>query len=345
MERKGVSYDVGSVMGINWRPDYNPGTVHRELGIIKNDLHCNAVRITGQDIGRLKIAAGDALEQGLEVWFTPLLWNKTPEETLDYIVNAATAAETLRERWPDKLVFVVGGEFTLFMKGILEGKTLMKRLENMMSGDFIKSGRHNQPLNEFLGKANVAVRKVFHGKVTYASLVWEQVDWSIFDFAGVDHYWSERIQDQYVDMLKPHFASGKPVIITEFGFNTSRSPSMGATELGHVNFVSLFLHSLPVVGRFVRPRLNKIYERDEGLQAKKLVDQLGLLDRTGVNGAFVSTFIFPINPYDDNPRYDLDRDGPSLVKTYSGGKHGTAYPDMHWEPKESFRAVADYYAK
>jgi hypothetical protein len=35
----------------------------------------------------------------------------------------------------------------------------------------------------------------------------------------------------------------------------------------------------------------------------------------------------------------------SLVKTYEGGKHGLAYPDMTWEPKESFKAVAAYYAQ
>jgi len=34
----------------------------------------------------------------------------------------------------------------------------------------------------------------------------------------------------------------------------------------------------------------------------------------------------------------------SLVKTYAGG-HGTTHPDMPWEPKESFRAVAAYYAR
>jgi hypothetical protein len=34
----------------------------------------------------------------------------------------------------------------------------------------------------------------------------------------------------------------------------------------------------------------------------------------------------------------------ALVKTYSSG-HGTTYPDMAWEPKEAFRAVAGYYAK
>jgi len=45
MNIKGVNYDVGTVMGVNWRPDYDPETVHRELEIIKNDLHCNAVGI------------------------------------------------------------------------------------------------------------------------------------------------------------------------------------------------------------------------------------------------------------------------------------------------------------
>jgi len=31
------------------------------------------------------------------------------------------------------------------------------------------------------------------------------------------------------------------------------------------------------------------------------------------------------------------------VKSYATG-HGTTYLDMRWEPKESFRAVADFYA-
>jgi hypothetical protein len=55
------------------------------------------------------------------------------------------------------------------------------------------------------------------------------------------------------------------------------------------------------------------------------------------------TFVSPIAPTDDDPRYDLDMNSCSLVKTYANRK-GTAYPDMPWEPKVSFRAVADYYA-
>lgn len=36
--------------------------------------------------------------------------------------------------------------------------------------------------------------------------------------------------------------------------------------------------------------------------------------RAGVHGAFIDTFIFPLNPYSDDPQYDLDRESESLVK-------------------------------
>jgi hypothetical protein len=67
MNRKGVFYDVGRVMGFNWRPNFNPKIVRRELEIIKNDLHCNTVRIWGLDIDRLMATSEAALDMGLEV--------------------------------------------------------------------------------------------------------------------------------------------------------------------------------------------------------------------------------------------------------------------------------------
>ena len=120
--------------------------------------------------------------------------------------------------------------------------------------------------------------------------------------------------------------------------------------------------------------------RDESLQAREVADQLGVLDAAGVEGAFVFNFVTPNSTYNDDPRYDSDMVSFSLVKSYteketveefagqaarqvklflgvdvdpailvrfSGniGEHGQTYPDMPWEPKESFRAVADYYAK
>jgi len=345
MKRKGVSYDVGRVMGGNWRPTFDPKVVHRELEIIKNDLHCNAVRICGLDIDRLMTAAEDALKQSLEVWLSPEMWDRSPRETLDYVVKAATAAEKLRERWPEKLVFCVGSELTLFMQSIVEGRNIVKRMSNPSFWENARAGTHNKPLNAFLAKANEAVRRVFRGQVTYASLVWEAVDWSLFDFVGIDHYRFARIKDRYVELLKPAFAHGKPVVITEFGCRTYQgAESSGAMGLGITNHTTLFLHQLPLLGRLVRPRLNGEYVRDEGLQARELTETLGVLDGAGVDGAFIMTFVSPIFPHDDDPRYDLDMDSFSLVKSYAGGKHGITYPDMTWEPKESFKAVANYFA-
>jgi hypothetical protein len=58
VNRRGVCYDVGRVMwGQDWRPEFSPEEARRELQIIRGDLHCNAVRICGQDVGRL-LAAG-----------------------------------------------------------------------------------------------------------------------------------------------------------------------------------------------------------------------------------------------------------------------------------------------
>ncbi len=101
--------------------------MHRELEVIKNDLHCSAIRISGTDIDRLRVAAQDALEQGLEVWLSPHLHDKTEQETLEYTLKCAAAAEDLRERW-SRLVFILGCELTFVMQGILKGNNFMERL-------------------------------------------------------------------------------------------------------------------------------------------------------------------------------------------------------------------------
>jgi hypothetical protein len=94
----------------------------------------------------------------------------------------------------------------------------------------------------------------------------------------------------------------------------------------------------------VRARLKEgSYVRDEALQARELTETLAILDAAGVDGAFVATFAEPLFGFSENLRYDLDMSSLSLVKSYPHGC-GTTYPDMSWEPKEAFRAVADFYA-
>jgi len=57
-------------------------------------------------------AARDALTQGLEVWFSPALWDETPEATMECLTEAARPAESISRKGQDrmKMVFVVGGE-------------------------------------------------------------------------------------------------------------------------------------------------------------------------------------------------------------------------------------------
>jgi hypothetical protein len=340
---KGVTYDVGRELGDNWRPVFEPEVVRRELTIIKDDLHCNAVRICGQDVSRLERAAVLALELGLDVWLSPELWNKMPEPTLRYTVDASRMAEDLFRRCPGKVVLCIGSELTLFMRGILPGRSLLTRVRNMRKSPSRAAGA--PALTEYLTRATDAVRGVFSGPLTYASFIWEPVDWSRFDFVGIDHYRDSRIKDRYVDMLRPFLDTGKPVVVTEFGMRTYvGADTSGTLGFGIVYIPSLVLHKLPVVGRFVRTRLKGTPVRNEELQAREIVETLEALDAAGVTGAFVHTFVDYQSPTDPVPKYDLDISSMSLVKLLKNGRSG-AYPDLPWEPKEAFRAVARYYAE
>jgi hypothetical protein len=171
------------------------------------------------------------------------------------------------------------------------------------------------------------------------------VDWAPFDYVGVDHYREARTKDHYVEILQPLLSSGKPVIVTEFGMRTFHgAESSGALGFGVTDTTRLWLHTRPVIGRFFRPRLSGTFQRDEAMQARELEETLDELERSGVAGALLSTFATAGAYTDDDPHYDLDMDSMSLVKSLPGGRHGTTYPDMPWEPKESFAVVAHHFA-
>ena len=339
-------YDVGRVMGGNWRPDYDPRIVRRELQIIANDLHCTAVKICARDIARLVTASEAALEAGLEVWFSPELWNRSPAATLDHLGQAAAAAGKLHNRCPGRLVFSVGTELSFFMRGILDGATYQRRTHHPSLRRQIVSDAPNRRLNAFLSTAVMKARQGFAGPITYASLPFEQVDWTPFDIIGIDHYWMERIKDRYLGQLAPLLGHDKPVVITEFGFRTrtgaDQTGPMGPENIARISGVAALL--LPLARRFIRPRVKTINERNERLQAHLLLRQLELLDSAGVDGAFVYSFVAPIMSHGSDPKHDLDTDSFSIVKTYPRGRRGTSYPDMTWEPKEAFHALARYYA-
>ena len=103
------------------------------------------------------------------------------------------------------------------MQGIVEGANVFDRMNNSSFVGTIRAGRHNGPLNDFLSRANKGVREMFNGPITYFSLPLETVDWTSFDFVGVDLYRDARIKDVYDKMVQKYFVHNKPVVIGEFG--------------------------------------------------------------------------------------------------------------------------------
>jgi hypothetical protein len=316
--------------------------VRRELEIIRDDLHANAVRIVGSDVSRVIATTEIALNLGLEVWFSPAFFGYTSNETTSRLVAAARAVSALAGAHSEHLVFVAGSELTLFMADLLPGNDVAQRLATVKSDPSLLA---NGKLNDYLASLTTALRNNFAGPLIYAALPFEQVDWSLFDYVGVDHYREARTKERYVEALQPYVATGKPVIITEFGMRTFRgAESSGVLGFGVTDTTRLYLHTRPVIGRFFRTRLNAVYERDEAMQARELGETLDELERAGVAGALLSTFSTPEAITSDDPRYDVDMDSMSIVKCLPRGRYGTTYPDMPWEPKESFAAVARHFA-
>jgi hypothetical protein len=335
MQRRGVNYDVGIEFGeYHSRPVFDSGIARRELEIIRDELHCNAVRISGTDPDRLTVAARYALDLGMEVWLSPHLIDRSPQQTLDHIVRCAHAAQRL-PRHRDAVVFVVGCELTLFMNGIIKGRTMMQRIRNPVAlGWRLRVlGAHNKPLNAFLARACTAVREVFDGPLSYAAIPIEAVDWTLFDIIGVDYYRAARNRASYGRSLASLAAYGKPVVVTEVGLCGYR----GAEDKGPHGF--MIVEDIPDPPGL---RLDGDYVRDEALQARELTDMLTILERAGVDGVFVFTFVTPALPHSSRPRGDLDLAGYGLVTSYTD-HDGVTYPGLPWEPKQSFHAVADLY--
>jgi hypothetical protein len=329
MTRRGIDYDVGlsPTPGMSTRPHFDPRQCQRDLRVIAEELHCTAVRISGCDLDRVSVAARQALELGLEVWLNPMVHDQPAEALLAHFTEAARLAEELRAH--GEVVLVLGWELTLFMHGLVPGDGLQQRLRTFLRPwrlipDMVRNGSFHTRLNAFLARAAEAARRHFTGPITYASGSWEQVDWSPFDFVAVDCYRDRRSRRRLPQTVAAYRKHGKPVIATEFGCCSYR----GAADRGGTAWTVVDRAADP-------PRLRGTFERSEQEQAAELDQMLDLLTAAGVDGAFVFTFATWINPYAEDPRYDLDMAAYGIV---------ACGPDGSWRPKRGFELVARRYA-
>jgi hypothetical protein len=336
---KGIAYDTGFInKGAVSRERFDLDVVKRELAIIRDDLHCNAVQVVGGDPERLELTAATAAELGLEVWFSPYPLELTADEILSLFTDCAARAERLRIRGAE-VVFVTGVELSLMNQGFLPGDTLEERLGRLLGEPDHRRERLAEVsahINGFLGRAVEVVRERFQGRITYAAIPFERVDWTPFDLVSVELIRSAEVAGQFRQGVRELVAGGKPVAITGFG---------AATYVGAGDRGGRAMEILEYDQDTGAPlHLNGDYVRDEAGQARYLAELLEIFDTEGVDGAFVFLFALDNLPHraDGDPRDDLDLASPSVVKILED-RHGDTYPDMGWEPKAAFATVAECY--
>ncbi|WP_433272071.1 hypothetical protein ACQPZF_15210 [Actinosynnema sp. CS-041913] len=133
MRGNGISYDTGyrNEFGVSTHEPWDPEVVARDLRVIRDDLHCTAVRVTGGDPDKLETAARLAADLGLEVWFSPFTGELTTADLLVLLADCAERAERLRLAGAD-VVLVTGAELSLFTVGFLPGSNGHERTEALL---------------------------------------------------------------------------------------------------------------------------------------------------------------------------------------------------------------------
>ena len=347
MRARGIAYDTGlhqpnsaAPQPLDSRPDFDPELVRRELTIIRDDLHCTAVQIIGADPARLETAARSAADLGLEVWFSPYPIDLTTDEMLALFIDCARRAERLRAQGAE-IVFVTGVELSVMSRDFLAGDTMEDRVARLLADPVGRPERLAEVghrVGGFLRDAVSAVREWFHGKVTYAAIQFERVDWDLFDIVTLELMRSAEVAEHFRDGVRSLVqAHSKPVAITGFACATWH----GA---GDVAPRSMEILQHDDTGT---PRVRAGYHRDEDGQAAYLAELLDIFDSENVDSCFVHLFAlynYPHRP-DRDPCDDLDLASPGIVAVLDNGRHGITYTDMPWEPKKAFTAIATRYAR
>ncbi len=332
---KGINYDVGTnyAPGYLSREDWSHDRMREDICVIKRELHCNAINLFGSDLERLTACAMVALENDLQVWLQPRLIDSQPAEMLKRLAELACIAEQLRQQHTP-ITLNIGCELSIFMAGLIPGQTFVERVTWLKNRWWLWMWwpRYKKKLNVHLKKALGVARLHFKGQITYASGIWESVDWQPFDIVGLNYYREAYNQSTYANDLRRFHRYRKPIVITEFGCcSFEGADGLGAEGDSIVDYTS---H---------KTRLKGLYKRDEQVQADYLIDLLKIYQAEDIDGAFVFEFTEPSHPYSPDPMDDLDMASYGIVKVYPSESTSTE-GRRNWEPKRAFHAIARWYA-
>ncbi|WP_246613438.1 hypothetical protein [Paractinoplanes bogorensis] len=168
------------------------------------------------------------------------------------------------------------------------------------------------------------MRERFGGRIGYASIPLDDVDWELFDIIASDGGYRDATNAAaFPQSLAAAVGQGKPYAATEFGCCTFR----GAADVaGSGEPVKYDERGRPT-------ELTADLERDEEGQARYIVDLLRDYEAGGVEAAFVYTFANRHLPTTADPRHDYDLAARGIVRVL---------PDGSWTPKAAFHALAEY---
>ncbi|MEU4693823.1 hypothetical protein [Actinoplanes sp. NPDC023714] len=323
----GMNYDTGFVSaGSTTHEPFRPDVVRRDLAVIRDELRCDAVRITGGVQDRLELTARLAADAGLEVWYCPFTNGLDRDELRAFLLDGAERAERLR-RAGVPVVYLAGSEITLFTDGFLPGRDLPERLALLADPARMRQAipAARAAVRDFLAAVVPAVRERFGGPIGYASIPLEDVDWTLFDIIASDGgYRDASNAATFPQTLAAAVGQGRPYAATEFGCCTFRG---AAGVAGRPEPVAFDEHGR--ASRLTVPGL----ERDEEGQARYVVDLLRDYEAGGVEAAFVYTFANRHLPTATDPDNDFDLAARGIVRTW---------PDGSWAPKAAFHALAAY---
>jgi hypothetical protein len=330
---RGVCYDTGTAFGAAPEPLPREGwtnrVMRREVGAIADRLHCTTVSVFGTDLDRLADTSTEAAERGLHVWLQPRLVDHPQQEILEHLAETARHAERLR-RQGARIDLNVGCEYPLFAPGIVPGATWQERIDNLSRGQ-VDWAAVTRRLNAFLARTAAVARARFRGGITYAAASFEPVDWSPFDFVGLDFYSYHRSRAGYARELRGYRRWNKPIVICEFGCCSFS----GAQEDAGMGWTIVDYTKEP-------PEIPGNVVRSERTQADYLMDLLEVFEAEGLHSASVYQFISTDLPHVPNPRYDLDIASYGVVKVIRHRLDDPASP-YRWEPKQAFHALARHY--
>lgn len=340
MKLKGINYDIG-IQFFYGNPEsinnvWDKEIFKRELAIIRDELGCNAIRLSGTDEDDMICGTEMVLQAGMDCWVSPHYIDAPLDELERRTKAVAAGAEPLRAKYPNnEVVFIYGCELQHFSP-FLPGNNFGERLALIMTPEWPKLlAEATEKLGKFFEKVIPGIREVFGGRVTYTTVTLEPIDWTPFDIVGLDAYKNTNTIPAFMKDLKSYKKIADEQNKEFYCLETGYGCFAECRDVAGANNMSLDLTPEGV--------LNRVAVRDEKAQADALVDAMEDILSVGACGIFPFTFINGKLTHSEDPLHDLDMIGYSIVKTYEDGRAGSVFEGVNWDPKEVFYALKEFY--